>query len=171
MNKDIVDIYNGIAIVHKQTGNIDSSIRYASEVLQKWRAISYQKGVLDATNILAQSYKLKGQKDSTIKYLEQSVALNNKLYNQEIQREILNQSFGEQARKEEIERPGATGSIRENGFPRRAYGGYCARNSKPLELRQQLFRCKYGTSFRIEGRDFKRPCRRGRKPGKYHCRK
>jgi signal transduction histidine kinase len=47
---------------------------------------------------------LKGQKDSTIKYLEQSVAVNNKLYNQEIQREILNQSFGEQARQEEIER-------------------------------------------------------------------
>jgi signal transduction histidine kinase len=104
MNKDLVDIYNGIAIVHRQTGNVDSAILYAREVLQKWSAISYQKGVLDATNIMAQAYKWKNEKDSTIKYLEQSVALNHKLYNQEIQRDIQNLSFEERTRQEEIER-------------------------------------------------------------------
>jgi signal transduction histidine kinase len=60
--------------------------------------------VLDASSILAQAYKLKNQKDSTIKYLELSVALNDKLFNQEKQREIQNLTFNEQNRLEEIER-------------------------------------------------------------------
>src|SRR6185436_16070347 len=96
------DIYNSLATLYKTMGNVDSSIFYASEILQKFSATSYQKGVLEATNTLAETYKIKKERDSTIKYLELGVALNNKLFNQEKEREIQNISFNEQVRQEEI---------------------------------------------------------------------
>ena len=102
--KDIVETYNSLATLYKETGRIDSSIFYASEVLQKWSSVSYQKGILKATNTLADIYKEKNQRDSTIKYLELSVALNNKLFNQENERDIQNLAFNEQLRQDEIAR-------------------------------------------------------------------
>jgi two-component system, NtrC family, sensor kinase len=99
--KDIVDINNGMANVHKKAGNIDSSIFFANEVLRNWRFTAYQKGVLEAYNILAGSYKLKEQKDSIIKYLDSSATLNDKLYNQEKEREIQNLGFNAQLRQRE----------------------------------------------------------------------
>jgi two-component system NtrC family sensor kinase len=101
-NKDIVETFNGIAILYKETGKVDSSISYATEVLQKWRYISYQRGILQAANILADAYKMINQRDSTIKYLELSVALNSKLFNQEKERDIQNMAFNEQMRQDEI---------------------------------------------------------------------
>jgi hypothetical protein len=48
-------------------------------------------------------YKAKNERDSTIQYLELSVALNNKLFNQEKEREIQNISFNEQIHQQEIQ--------------------------------------------------------------------
>src|SRR5688500_622688 len=73
--KDLVETYNGIAMLYKETGNIDSSIFYATEVMQKWRHVSYQRGVLQSANILAENYKKLNWADSTIKYLELSKTL------------------------------------------------------------------------------------------------
>ena len=101
--KDIVDIYNSIAKVYYETGKTDSCIFYASEILQKWKSTSYQKGMLEAANTLASAYKLENQRDSTIKYLELSVALNKNLFTQEKEREIQNLAFNEQVRRQEKE--------------------------------------------------------------------
>jgi two-component system, NtrC family, sensor kinase len=101
-NKDIVETYNGIAILYKETGKIDSSIFYATEVLQKWRNVSYQRGILQAANILTDSYKKINQRDSTIKYLELSKTLNDSLFNQTNERDIQNMAFNEQLRQDEI---------------------------------------------------------------------
>jgi two-component system, NtrC family, sensor kinase len=100
--KDIVETYNGIAILCKETGQIDSSIFYATEVMQKWRHISYQRGILQAANILAANYKKLNQRDSTIKYLELSKTLNDSLFNQTNERDIQNMAFNEQLRQDEI---------------------------------------------------------------------
>ena len=100
-SKDIVDIYNSLAQIYEETGKIDSCIYYANEVLGKLSSISYQKGVLEAINILVSSYKIKNERDSTLKYLELSIALNNKLFNQQKERDIQNLSFNEQLRKDE----------------------------------------------------------------------
>jgi two-component system NtrC family sensor kinase len=102
--KDIVETYNGIAMLYKDTGNIDSSIFYATEVMQKWRYISYQRGVLQAANILAEDYKKLAERDSTIKYLELSKILNDSLFNQSKERDIQNMAFNEQIRQDELVR-------------------------------------------------------------------
>ncbi len=52
--KDIVETFNGIATLYQETGREDSSIFYATEVLQKWSFVSYQRGLLHAANILAE---------------------------------------------------------------------------------------------------------------------
>ena len=100
--KDIVETYNGIAILYGETGKPDSSIYYATEVLQKWRFVSYQRGILQAANILADVYKRINQRDSAIKYLELSVSLNNNMFNQEKERDIQNMAFNEQLRQDEM---------------------------------------------------------------------
>jgi two-component system, NtrC family, sensor kinase len=101
-NKDIVETYNGISILYRETGKTDSSIFYATEVIQKWRFVSYQRGILQAANILADIYKRLNQRDSAIKYLELSIALNNNMFNQDKERNIQNLAFNEQLRKDEI---------------------------------------------------------------------
>ena len=101
-HKDIVETYNGIAILYKETGRIDSSIFYATEVLKKWRYVSYQRGILQATNILTENYKKINQQDSAIKYLELSKELNDSLFNQTNERDIQNMAFNEQLRQDEI---------------------------------------------------------------------
>ncbi len=101
-NKDIVETYNGIALLYQETGKTDSSIFYASEVLQKWSFVSYQRGILQAASILADAYKKTNQRDSVIKYLELRVSLNNRLYNQVKERDFQNMAFNEQQRQDEI---------------------------------------------------------------------
>lgn len=102
--KTIVEAHNGIAQVYIETGNLDSAVYYASEVLQKWQSVSYEKGVLEAAKILSRAYKSKRETDSAIKYLEFSIALNDRLFNREQVRNIQNLAFNEQIREDEIER-------------------------------------------------------------------
>jgi two-component system NtrC family sensor kinase len=102
--KDIIETYNGLAILYRETGREDSTIFYATEVLQNWGSVSYQRGILQSVNILSEAYKKRNQRDSTIKYLELSIELNNKLFNQEKERDIQNLAFNEQLRQDEIAR-------------------------------------------------------------------
>jgi signal transduction histidine kinase len=92
-----------MAQLYHETGNIDSSVYYAKKILKVSRFTSYQRGAFDAFTILAQDYKLKHQKDSTIKYLELSIALNDSLFNKEKTRAIQNLTFNEQLQQQEIE--------------------------------------------------------------------
>ncbi len=103
-DKDIVETYNGIALLYQETGRIDSSNFYANEVLQKWSYVAYQRGILQAASILAANYKKLHQQDSTIKYLEKAFALNDSIYGQQSEREIQNMAFNEQMRQEEMNR-------------------------------------------------------------------
>jgi len=100
-NKDVIETYNGIALLYYETGRIDSCIYYASHVLQKWKHVSYQRGILQSANILADAYKKVNQRDSAIKYFQLGVALNNNMFNQLHEREIQNTAFSEQLREGE----------------------------------------------------------------------
>jgi C4-dicarboxylate-specific signal transduction histidine kinase len=73
------------------------------QVLNVSRFISFQRGAFDAINILVKDYKLKNQNDSTIKYLELSIALNDSLFNKEKTRAIQNLTFNEQLQQQEVE--------------------------------------------------------------------
>ena len=102
--KDIIETYNCMAILYRETGNIDSSIFYASEVIRTWRHVSYQRGVQQAAYLLAENYKTLGKRDSIIKYLELSNTLKDSLFNQANERTIQNMAFNEQLRQDEIVR-------------------------------------------------------------------
>ena len=100
---DLVYLYNSIAKLYYETGKIDSSVFYAKEALNVSRFTSLKRGVFDAISILTKDYKLKNLNDSTIKYLDSSIALNNSLFNKEKTRAIQNLTFNEQLRQQEIE--------------------------------------------------------------------
>jgi two-component system NtrC family sensor kinase len=100
---DIADTYALIAGVYHETGNIDSSIWYAKEVLNKPHLSIFRKPVLDALTILAQNYRLKHNNDSALKYLELRIATNDSLFNKEKSRAVQNLTFNEQLRQQEIE--------------------------------------------------------------------
>ncbi len=100
---DIIYFYNSIAHLYQETGNLDSSIYYAKEILNKWRFTSFPRGVFDAVTTLARDYKLKNRNDSAIKYLELSIALNDSLFTKEKTRAIQNLTFNEQLQQQEIE--------------------------------------------------------------------
>lgn len=102
INKDVADIYNGMSTVFLETSHVDSAIYYTNEVLRIRTSTAYQKGALQAATILAEAYKKRNEKDSAVKYLELSVALNNELFNLEKERDIQNLTFNEQLRQEEI---------------------------------------------------------------------
>jgi tetratricopeptide (TPR) repeat protein len=101
--KDIVDVYNSMATLYKETGKTDSSIFYANEILQKWQSTDYKNGILLAVNTLAEIYAASHQRDSAMKYLQMSVALNKELFTQEKEREFQNMAFNEQVRRLEKE--------------------------------------------------------------------
>jgi tetratricopeptide (TPR) repeat protein len=101
--KDIVDIYNSIAALYKETGKKDSAIFYANAIVQRWRGTAYQQGLLQAANTLAEVYQTINQRDSVIKYLQLSVALNKELFTLEKEREFQNLTFNEQLRRKEKE--------------------------------------------------------------------
>jgi len=103
-NKDVIETYNGMALLYKETGKIDSSIFYASEVLQNWTAVSYRRGLLQSANILTEIYRTLNKPDSVIKYLDLSVSLTNRLYNQENERSIQTLAFNEQIRQDDLVR-------------------------------------------------------------------
>jgi two-component system NtrC family sensor kinase len=102
-NIDIVFTYGLIAKVYQETGNLDSSIWYAKEVLNKFGHSSLQRGVLEALAILTQDYRLIHRNDSTLKYLEMRVALNDSLFNINKTRAIQNLIFNETLHQQEIE--------------------------------------------------------------------
>jgi tetratricopeptide (TPR) repeat protein len=62
---DLIYLYNSIAKLYYETGNIDSSIYYGKELLNIYRLTSLKKGAFDAFTILAKDYKLKNQNDSS----------------------------------------------------------------------------------------------------------
>ncbi len=98
---DLVYLYNSIARLYYETGNIDSSVYYAKKVLNVSQFTSYQRGAFEAFTILTKDYKLNHQDDSTIKYLELSIALNDSLFSKEKTRAIQNLTFNEQLQQQE----------------------------------------------------------------------
>jgi two-component system NtrC family sensor kinase len=98
---DLVYLYNSIAQLYYDTGNIDSSVYYAKEELNTSRFTSLKRAAFNAITILAKDYKLKNQNDSIIKYLELSIALNDSLFSKEKTRAIQNLTFNEQLQQQE----------------------------------------------------------------------
>ncbi|MBS1597519.1 MAG: tetratricopeptide repeat protein [Bacteroidetes bacterium] len=103
MYKDLMEIYNGMAKLYRNTGKLDSSIYYAEKTLETGRATPFLLGMLTTSSLLTEIYKSKKNNDSTIKYLELNAALKDTLFNQEKSRHFQYIAFTEQMREQELE--------------------------------------------------------------------
>ena len=81
---------------------MDSSIWYAKAILSKPEFSNVHRAVLEALTVLAEDYRLMKNNDSTLKYLELRVAMNDSLFNKEKARAIQNLTFNEEMQQQEI---------------------------------------------------------------------
>jgi two-component system, NtrC family, sensor kinase len=102
-NLDVLFTYFLKARLYHEMGNLDSSIWYAKFIINKPEFSYVHRAVLEALTVLAEDYRLMKNNDSTLKYLELKVALNDSLFNKEKSRAIQNLTFNEELRQQEME--------------------------------------------------------------------
>ena len=102
-NLDVLFTYYLKAQLYLKMGNMDSSIRYAKSIVNKPEFSLVQRAVLEALTVLAEDYRLIKNNDSTLKYLQLKVALNDSLFNKEKSRAIQSLTFNEELRRQEME--------------------------------------------------------------------
>jgi signal transduction histidine kinase len=100
--RDTLQIFSGMSTLFKKTGQLDSAIYYAQMVVHSTNPEIEIKNLMEAVSNLEQIYKLRGNKDSTIKYIELSHNLKDSLFSREKDREVQNISFNEQLKQQEI---------------------------------------------------------------------
>jgi two-component system NtrC family sensor kinase len=99
---DTLQIYSGVSTLFKNIGELDSAIYYAQIVERSLHRQTEPKNLLEAVGNLAQVYKLKRDKDSTLKYIELSHALKDSIYSKEKDREVQRITFNERLNQQEI---------------------------------------------------------------------
>lgn len=100
---DLIEIYTGIAKLHRLENNNDSALIYASKALAEVKEHSYPAGILELTLMLGDIYETKNQKDSALKYMRMSLDIKDELYNSEKIRAFQNISFNEELKLKELE--------------------------------------------------------------------
>jgi len=100
---DLIDIYNGIAIVQKAKGHLDSAVWYSKKALTEKAGKAYPLGLLQSANMLADLYQSQNKVDSTLKYLRVSISLKESLFNREKTIAVQNLAYKEQEKQDEIE--------------------------------------------------------------------
>ncbi len=98
-----IDGYNGIALVYKTRGFMDSAEWYSKQVLNEKIEKSYPLGFLKATNMLADIYGIQNKPDSALKYLRRAINLKEGLFSREKTMAIQNVAFKEQEKQKEVE--------------------------------------------------------------------
>ena len=102
VNVDIAMGYNGIAVVFKQMGQLDSAVYYAKEAMKLAQKESLTPGILDASALLTQLY-IKINTDSAFKYQRVMLAAKDSLFSEEKIKQLQNLSFNEQIRQQELQ--------------------------------------------------------------------
>ncbi|MHB1179531.1 MAG: tetratricopeptide repeat-containing sensor histidine kinase [Daejeonella sp.] len=87
----------------KKNNQPDSSIYYAGKALQTAKSLPLASGILRASARLTELYKMRGNKDSTLKYMTFELAAKDSLFNPEKIRQIEILNFTEQQRLQQIE--------------------------------------------------------------------
>jgi two-component system, NarL family, sensor histidine kinase UhpB len=99
----LIDNYYGIASVYKATGNPDSAIWYAENILNEKVIKSYPIAQLKAANMLSDIYQSKNRPDSALKYLNVSIAIKDSLFSRQKTIAVQNLIYKEQEKQKEIE--------------------------------------------------------------------
>ncbi len=101
--RDTIQINSGISSLYINLNILDSANYYAINVLRSWNSESETKNLLEAISNLGQVYKMKGEKDSAIKYIELKHALEDSIFSEDKRRAVQNIAFNEQLKQQEIE--------------------------------------------------------------------
>jgi two-component system NtrC family sensor kinase len=99
---DTLQIFSGMSTLFKMQGKLDSAIYYAQIVVQSVNPSRQTGNYFEAVNNLAQVYKLKGDKDNALKYIEIYHAVKDSIYDIKKNKEIQNIAFNEQMKQQEI---------------------------------------------------------------------
>jgi len=99
---DTLQILSGMSTLFIRTGRLDSAIVYSHAVAHSWQKGSEVKNLMEAVSNLHKAYRLKGNKDSTLKYIELDIALKDSLYSKEKDREIQNITFSERLKDQQF---------------------------------------------------------------------
>jgi len=100
--KHVLESNLGLAQVYTNLGNIDSAIYFASNVLRLTGDYTYTVGQLNANLLLYNIYKEKGNRDSTLKYVEAANALKDQLFNNAKANEAQNMALNEEVKQREL---------------------------------------------------------------------
>lgn len=99
---DTLQIFSGMSTLFKKTGELDSAIYYAQMVIRSLNPELQQHNLIEAVNNLAQAYKLRGDKDSALKYMELSHNFEDSIFSKEKDRQVQKITFNEQLKQQEI---------------------------------------------------------------------
>jgi two-component system, NtrC family, sensor kinase len=102
VNVDIANGYNGIAVVFKQIGQVDSAVYYAKEAMRLAQKESLTPNILDASALLTELY-IKINTDSAFKYQRAMLAAKDSLFSETKIKQLQNLSFNEQMRQQELQ--------------------------------------------------------------------
>ena len=99
---DTLQIFSGMSVLFQNINELDSSIYYARKVVQSKDPDKEMQNLLEALNTLKQSYQMKGNKDSALKFTVLSYAVKDSLLSKEKDREIQSFLFKERIREHEF---------------------------------------------------------------------
>src|SRR5688500_18201138 len=100
--RDTLQIFSGMSTAFRHLGQLDSSVYYASLVVASQNPEREIKTYLEALHNLAASYKLLGNKDSALKYLELNYANRDSIIGKEKERIIQNVTFTEKLKQQDL---------------------------------------------------------------------
>ena len=100
--KDIFQSNNGIATAYYHLNKIDSAIFYATEVTKMAKVITYTEGLLKNDLLLYSLYKIKGNKDSALKYIEEAEDLRNTIFNNVKSNDAQTMAINEEVKQREL---------------------------------------------------------------------
>jgi len=100
--RDTLQVYSGMSDVFRNTAQVDSSIYYAQIVEQSTNPEKEIGYLLSTIENLVHGYKIKGSKDSVIKYIELSHTLRDSIFSNEKNRQIQAVTFNENLKQEQL---------------------------------------------------------------------
>ena len=99
---DTLQIFSGMSTLFKKMKQLDSAIYYAQIVAQSTNPGLEIKNRLEAVGNLSEIYKLRGNKDSVLKYIELSHNLKDSIFSTDNDRELQSITFNERLKQQEI---------------------------------------------------------------------
>jgi C4-dicarboxylate-specific signal transduction histidine kinase len=99
--KDLAIAYLGMAALYKEAGNLDSALFYCRETLQMAQEKKFNKELLQTYEMLASIYE-KSNPSESVHFYKRAAIIQDSLFNQEKQRQLLSHKFNEELRQQEF---------------------------------------------------------------------